>query len=127
MGQATGAGDGTAGGPQECFESPECDPLSSECPGTELCISEGSVFRCVAPLEGTEMVGLGDACDGPLACQGGLACLSVPVTGCSGAPGCCVALCELDAAQCPAGTDCTPLNSDPSPSCYDNVGVCIEV
>ncbi|MEM6996329.1 MAG: hypothetical protein AAF721_37830 [Myxococcota bacterium] len=110
-----------------CFELPLCDPLSPECPGTQMCLPEGEVFTCAAPLEGTEQLGLGDPCDGGLSCQAGLACLPIAVTGCSGSAGCCIALCELDAPQCAGGFSCSQYFSQGTAStCYASVGVCVE-
>ena len=128
-----GSADGTVGmvatdggGPAECFVSPTCDPLSPSCPGAEVCVSSQAGFSCTAPTEGMTALGAGEPCDGPVACSEGLACLSLPVTGCTGAPGCCVALCELDSPDCGAGFSCQSFFSGPPPPCYDNVGVCIE-
>ncbi len=113
-------------GAPECFQAPFCDPLSPDCPATEQCIPSGTDFACAANVEGTEQLGPGSPCSADLACQAGLACLPVFVSGCSGALGCCIALCELDAPQCEAGFSCAPYYSDAVPICYGSVGVCVE-
>lgn len=127
---ADGAGtlilDDSDGGPQSCFVLPECDPLSPDCEGDELCVQMDAAFMCVPTVEGTEQLGLGEPCAGALSCQLGLACLSLSLTGCTGAPGCCVAFCDLTAPDCPDGLSCVPVDSDPAPGCYDEVGVCVE-
>ena len=113
-------------GPSSCFVLPQCDPLAPACDGSELCIPTDAEFTCVPTVEGTEQVGLGEPCAGALSCQQGLACLSLTLTGCTGAPGCCVAFCDLTAPDCSDGLSCEPYDTNPSPSCYDDVGVCVE-
>lgn len=114
---------GATGG--DCFSPPSCDPLAPSCADTDKCIPNDGGFTCVAVPPGTVEAGLGDPCSGALSCGAGLVCSAGTIPDCVGGEGCCVAVCDLGAPQCPTGQTCSPYASPGSSLCYEDVGLCV--
>ncbi len=112
----------------DCFMAPLCNPLGAGCSGTDKCIPNDGVFACAPMMDGIEEFAEGEPCDSALSCQSGLVCRAAEdVPGCSPerGEGCCVAVCDLSAPTCSAGTTCTSAFETAAPMCFEDVGVCL--
>jgi hypothetical protein len=116
-------GDSTTGGKETA--SPECDPLSQDCPPEQACYFVGGdrAFGCETPGETPE--GFGGPCQFGIACDVGLTCSSLEVTpGCAEGFGCCTPFCEFGSNDCPPGLECQRIYDSGAPPGYENVGQC---
>ncbi len=103
----------------------DCSPFEPACAGMLQCRRQGDRFSCLDALPG-DVGGGGDACQlqGDAGCGEGFVCLSgALVPGC-GTAGCCVSVCDLDAADtCSAPSTCTSVLEGPAPG-FEAIGAC---
>jgi len=105
---------------------PPCNPLLQNCDDGKACYPVFDEYTCVPiavpPEEGLE----GGPCEFVNACQPGLMCINSAIypNGCGGAGSCCSGFCDLSDPDCVTpGTECIPINENPSPEQVD-YGVC---
>jgi hypothetical protein len=124
MEEGNGATDSPAG---ECFDPPHCNPLAPNCADSEICAANGSAFDCVPVPEEGAPAGAGEACTtgAGLSCEAGLVCVPLDVPGCTGGTGCCLALCDIEQAQCPMAMVCSAYFESGGSQCHDDLGVCV--
>jgi hypothetical protein len=105
----------------------DCDPLTQDCPGDDLCVGNGDHFICVLDASGEEGQAF-DPCEYGNACDPGLLCLDpTAATECDpAAGGCCSPFCDTSAPSCPGvGQTCQPyFEMGTAPPGYELVGVC---
>lgn len=114
------AGYSCDGEPSDCLLV--CDPLVPMCEAGEGCYPlHGPTWVCAADASGAGG-GQGEACDAPDTCDPGLTCIEpTAVAGCDAeGSGCCTAVCDVDAAVCPADGACVYVG----PPAAADVGVC---
>lgn len=103
----------------------ECDPLSQDCPGSDICIMDdifADRFNCIP--EASPSDGLFEDC-ALHSCAAGLVCQNSEFAAVECESGtCCVPFCDLAAPACPGENQvCSSWFIDPPPK-YANVGVC---
>ncbi len=107
----------------------KCDPLLQDCPEGSACYPEDNGFFCSPDASGPDLGAIGDPCEYINVCDPGGWCAAAEVVpDCAGAIGCCAAFCDVTdpAAECPAGTECTPWYEDgTAPPGGEDIGVCI--
>ncbi len=114
---------------------PNCDPLTQDCPGNDLCIGDpsGNGFVCVPDASG-EAGAYGDPCEYLNVCDPGLFCAAVEIVpGCVSSVGCCTEFCDLTHplgnGQCAGeagGAECVPwYEIGTAPARYEHVGACV--
>ncbi len=88
---------------------PECNPLIVNCPEAQVCIPSVDVFACAPDASGPGGA-LFSNCTGGNTCDPGLVCADAKNSAqCGGSSDeCCLAMCDLDQPDCPAGQACNP-------------------
>lgn len=117
-------------GPFLCL--PTCCPIEQDCPEGQACYPINDTFSC-APDASGDGGGFGDSCEFINVCDPGLVCLASdvlpPGQPCSGAGGCCTAMCETNKTSCslldPA-LECTPwYDEGTAPAGLELIGACM--
>lgn len=123
---STTAGEDTSSSTGSGFE--DCDPLVQNCGRGEGCYADGEAFGCQEDASGANG-GQADACAADNECTLGLLCLNAEVVGSceDGSAGCCSAVCDLSAPECPnSSPNCIPwYDPGPAPSGLEDVGACV--
>lgn len=108
---------------------PTCNPLLSDCELGEACYPVDAAFVCAPDASGPDAGAAGDPCEFVNACDPGLICANpTAVGGCApGSGGCCTAICDITADDCPNPQSCVPwFEPALAPFGQENVGVCLE-
>lgn len=107
----------------------DCNPLTQDCPGDDLCIPNGNIFLCVQDASGDAGQTNGP-CEFANSCDKGLICLDsgTASSACDlQASGCCQPYCEFPAGPCPNPDQQCLRWFDPMqdvPPNYKNIGIC---
>ncbi|MBC8071263.1 MAG: hypothetical protein IAG13_23260 [Deltaproteobacteria bacterium] len=109
-----------------CMCIPSCDPIAQDCPAAQGCYPVQDDLECAADASG-EAGGAGTPCEFVNACDPGLLCADAEdLPSCESSVGCCTPFCDLEAADCPAGTECTAwFEPGDAPVGYEHVGACL--
>ena len=109
---------------------PRCNPLTSPCPGDDLCIPTGDDFTCVLDASGEEGQRY-DPCEYANACDQGLFCADPANAGmCDpNATGCCLQFCDITKEPTPCTDDLQCITwwveGESVPPDLANIGACI--
>ena len=100
-----------------------CNPLFVDCPEAQVCIPTVADFACAPDASGPGG-GLFSACAGGNTCDLGLVCADAKnAAQCDASSDeCCLAMCDLDQPDCPAGQACIPWFQ----GVFPDVGVCVD-
>ena len=111
---------------------PQCDPLTQDCPGADLCIpnpQDNNAFLCILDASGDAGVAF-DPCEYINSCDKGFLCAN-PGLGMECDPmanGCCLPFCDTSVMppMCPGvGQECLPwYEMGMAPPGYETVGIC---